>query len=114
MKSAVSLIAKLTWGIYEPSTSLYHSKWFCIVKKDSKSLCIVHSLEPLNKVMIKHVDVTPFTDQIGKHFTGQACGSMLNLFIGYDEHGLAPELHDLTMFQLPFGMLALPPCPWAG
>jgi hypothetical protein len=61
---------KIDAGVYEPSNSLYHSKWFCIVKKDGKSLHIVHSLEPLNKVMIKHAGVTPFTNQIGKHFAG--------------------------------------------
>jgi hypothetical protein len=98
---------KIDAGVYEPSNSLYCSKWFCIAKKDGKSLRIVHSLEPLNKVMIKHAGITPFTNQIGKHFAGRACGGMLDLFIGYDEHSLAPELHDLTMFQSPFGMLCL-------
>jgi hypothetical protein len=57
-------------GVYEPSNSSYRSKWFCVAKKDGKSLCIVHSLEPLNKVTIKHAGVTPFTDQIGEHFAG--------------------------------------------
>jgi hypothetical protein len=61
---------KIDTGVYEPSTSYYCSKWFCIAKKDGKSLCIVHSLEPLNKVTIKHTGVTPFTDQIGEHFAG--------------------------------------------
>jgi hypothetical protein len=98
---------KIDAGVYEPSNSSYRSKWFCIAKKDGKLLHIVHSLEPLNKVTIKHAGVTPFTDQIGKHFAGQACGSMLDLFIGYDERGLTPESHDLTMFQSPFSALCL-------
>ena len=41
-------------------------------RKDGKSLQIVHSLEPLNRVTIKHAGVTPFTDQIGEHFAGRA------------------------------------------
>jgi hypothetical protein len=98
---------KIDTGIYELSNSSYHSKWFCIVKKDGKSLCIVHSLEPLNKVTIKHAGITPFTNQIGKHFAGRACSSMLDLYVGYNECGLTPELHDLTTFQLPFGTLHL-------
>jgi hypothetical protein len=98
---------KIDTGIYEPSNSSYCSKWFCIAKKDGKLLRIVHSLEPLNKVTIKHAGVTPFTDQIGKHFAGRACGSMLDLFIGYDERGLAPESCDLTTFQSPFSALCL-------
>jgi hypothetical protein len=72
---------KIDAGIYEPSNSSYCSKWFCVAKKDGKSLCIVHSLEPLNKVTIKHAGITPFTNQIGKHFAGRACGGMLDLLV---------------------------------
>jgi hypothetical protein len=32
---------------------------------------------------------------------------MLDLFVGYDEHGLAPESRDLTTFQSPFSALRL-------
>ncbi|KIJ08983.1 hypothetical protein PAXINDRAFT_88126 [Paxillus involutus ATCC 200175] len=31
----------ISLGIYEPSTASYHSCWFCIVKQDRKSLCLV-------------------------------------------------------------------------
>ena len=43
---------KIESGIYERSNSTYHSRWFCTLKKDGKALCIVHSLEPLNRVTI--------------------------------------------------------------
>jgi len=98
---------KLDAGVYEPSNSSYRSRWFCVVKKDGKSLRIVHSLEPLNQVTIKHAGVTPFTDQIGEHFAGRACGGMLDLYVGYDERGLAETSRDLTTFQSPFGALRL-------
>jgi hypothetical protein len=98
---------KLDTGVYEPSNSSYRSWWFCVVKKDGKSLRIVHSLEPLNQVTIKHTGVTPFTDQIGEHFSGRACGGMLDLYVGYDERGLAEVSRDLTTFQSPFGALRL-------
>src|SRR6201996_1396778 len=98
---------KIDAGVYEPSNSSYRSRWFCVVKKDGKSLRIVHSLEPLNKVTIKHAGVTPFTDQIGEHFAGCACGSMLDLYVGYDERGISKESRDLTTFQSPFGALRL-------
>jgi hypothetical protein len=96
---------KLDTGVYEPSNSSYRSRWFCVVKKDGTSLCIVHSLKPLNQVTIKHAGVTPFTDQIGEHFTGRACGGMLDLYIGYGKHSLAETCRDLTTFQSPFGTL---------
>jgi hypothetical protein len=50
---------KLDAGIYEPSNSSYRSHWFCILKKDGKSLRPVHSLEPLNKVTIQHSGIIP-------------------------------------------------------
>jgi hypothetical protein len=98
---------KLDAGVYKPSNSSYRSRWFCVAKKDGKSLRIVHSLEPLNKVTIKHAGVIPFTDQIGEHFAGRACGALLDLYVGYDERGLAVDSCDLTTFQTPFGALRL-------
>src|SRR6201996_9039153 len=98
---------KIDAGVYKPSNSSYRSRWFCVVKKDGKSLRIVHSLEPLNQVTIKHSGVMPFTDQIGEHFAGRACGGMLDLYVGYDERGLAEGSCDLTTFQSPFGALRL-------
>ena len=98
---------KLEARVYKSSNSSYRSRWFCVVKKDDKSLRIVHSLEPLNKVTIKHTRVTPFTDQIGEHFASRACGGMLDLYVGYDERGLSESSQDLTTFQSPFSTLQL-------
>ena len=89
---------KINAGIFKPSNSSYRSRWFCIVKKDGKSLCIVQSLEPLNKVTIQHLGVPLFTDQLAEHFMGCACRSMMDLYVGYDEQALVPfvtRLHDL-------------------
>ena len=98
---------KIDASVYEPSNSSYQSRWFCVIKKDRKSLRIVHSLEPLNQVTIKHNGVTPFTDQIGEHFAGCACSGMLDLYVGYNKRGLAESSHDLTTFQSPFRALRL-------
>jgi hypothetical protein len=96
---------KLDAGVFEPSNSSYRSRWFCVINKDGKSLCIVQSPEPLNKVTICHSDVPPFTEQLAEYFAGQACGSIMDLFIGYDERTLAKSSHDYTTFQTPFGAL---------
>ncbi|KAG5642735.1 hypothetical protein H0H81_010486, partial [Sphagnurus paluster] len=93
-------------GVYEPSNSSYRSRWFCTMKKNGK-LRIVHSLEPLNRVTIRHSGVTPLPDHVAEQFAGKICGAMLDLFVGYDERLLAPESHDLTTFQTPFGALRL-------
>ncbi|VDC04048.1 unnamed protein product [Peniophora sp. CBMAI 1063] len=98
---------KLDAGVYEPSNSSYRGKWFCVVKKDGKSLRLVHSLEPLNKVTIAHSGVPPFTEQIAEQFAGRACGGVLDLYVGYDERLIDKASRDYTSFQTPFGVLRL-------
>lgn len=102
---------KIDAGVFEPSNSSYRSRWFCVAKKDGVSLRIVQSLEPLNKVTIQHSGVPPFTEQIIDHFCGRACGSMMDLYVGYDERALAPSSRDYTTFQSPFGALRLTTLP---
>ena len=78
-----------------------------MLKKDGKSLRLVHSLEPLNEVTIAHSGVPPATETLAAQFAGQACGGMLYLYVGYDEQTLLEDSRDLTMFQTPFGALQL-------
>ncbi|KNZ76762.1 hypothetical protein J132_08835 [Termitomyces sp. J132] len=68
---------KISTGVYKPSNSAYHSRWFCVLKKNGK-LRIVHSLEPLNHVTICHSGVSPFPDHIAESFTG--CISLWEFF----------------------------------
>ncbi|KAF7777764.1 hypothetical protein Agabi119p4_3836 [Agaricus bisporus var. burnettii] len=98
---------KIDAGVYEPSNSSYRSKWFCVIKKDGKSLRIVHSLEPLNEVTIAHSGLPPATEELAMHFAGRACNGILDLYVGYDERLLAESSRDLTTFQTPFGALRL-------
>ena len=98
---------KIDAGVYERSNSSYRSHWFTVLKKGGKTLCIVHSLEPLNAVTIQHSGVPPYTDQLTEHFAGRACGGILDLYVGYDECALDEHSHDLTSFQTPFGALRL-------
>ena len=98
--------SKLAAGVYEPSNSSYRSRWFCVLKKSGK-LRIVHSLEPLNRVTIRHSGVTPIPDHVAEQFAGRVCGAMLDLYVGYDERLIAPTSRDLTTFQTPFGALRL-------
>jgi hypothetical protein len=102
---------KMDAGVFKPSNSSYRSRWFCVLKKDGKSLRIVQSLEPLNKVTITHSGVPPFTEQLAEQFVGRACNSMLDLYVGYDERALAPSSQDLTTFQTPYGALRLTTLP---
>jgi len=98
---------KIDAGVYERSNSSYQSRWFCVLKKDGKSLRPVHSLEPLNAVTIQHSGVTPIPEHLAEQFGGRACGAMLDLYVGYDERLIAESSRDLTTFQTPFGTLRL-------
>jgi len=98
---------KIDIRVYELSNSSYQSRWFCIIKKNSKSLRIVHSLEPLNRVTIAYLGLLPVTKELAIHFAGRACGRILDLYVGYDERVLAEWSRDLTTFQTPFRVLRL-------
>ena len=97
--------------MYEYSNSSYCLHWFCVAKKEGTDLHVVHSLEPLNAITIQHSRVMPFTEEIGEQFAGHACGGMLNLYVGYDEHVLTKSSHDYTTFQSPYGVLHLTKLP---
>jgi hypothetical protein len=98
---------KIAAGVYEPSNSSYRTRWFCVLKKDRKGLRLVHSLEPLNAITIRHSGVTPIPDHLAEQFAGRACGAMLDLYVGYDERLIAESSRDYTTFQTPFGALRL-------
>ena len=42
-------------------------------------------LEALNSVTIQHSGIPSFTEQLAEQFAGQGCGSMLDLYVGYDK-----------------------------
>ena len=99
--------SKIEAGVYEPSSSSYRSRWFCVLKKDGKSLRIVHSLEPLNAVTIAHSGLPPNTEELASRFAGRSCGTTMDLYVGYDERILDESSRDLTTFQTPFGAMRL-------
>jgi hypothetical protein len=98
---------KIEAGVYEPSNSSYRSCWFCVTKKDGKSLRSVHSLEPLNKVTIQHSGIVLIPEHIAEQFGGRACGGMLDLYVAFNERKVTESSQDLTTFQTPFGALRI-------
>ena len=80
---------KIDAGVYEPSNLSYQSRWFYIIKKDGKSLRIVHSLEPLNRVMIAHLGLPLVMEELAMYFAERACSGILDLYVGYDKRVLA-------------------------
>lgn len=102
---------KIASGVYEPSNSSYRSRWFCVVKKDGKSLRLVHDLQPLNKVSIRDPSVPYPTEHIAETFGGHACYTTLDLFVAFDQRKLDVRSRDLTTFQTPLGAFRLTSIP---
>jgi hypothetical protein len=94
--------SKIQRGVYEPSSSSYRSRWFCVPKKDGK-FRIVHDLQPLNAVTIKDSGLPPNIEPYAEHCAGRAIYLMGDLYVGYDHAPLAEHSRDLTTFQTPLG-----------
>jgi hypothetical protein len=88
---------KIMTGVYEPSNVPYCTRWFCVLKKDKKSLRIVHGLELLNKITIRHSGVPPIPEHLAEQFAGRSCGATLDLYVGYDERLIAESSRDLMI-----------------
>jgi hypothetical protein len=96
---------KIVSGAYEPSNIAYHSRWFCVIKRDGSSLCIVHDLCPFNAITIRDASIPPTMEQLVESFGARACYASLDLFVAYDQQVVHPELWDPTTFQSPLGTL---------
>jgi hypothetical protein len=94
---------KIALGVYEPLTATYQSHWFCIVKKDGKSLHLVHNLQPLNAVTIHNASLPPFVEHLAESFAGYTVYGMMDLYSGYDQHTLHEDSCNLTTFGMPLG-----------
>ena len=98
---------KWTSGAYEPSSSSYNSRWFCVLKKDGKSLRIVHSLEPLNAVTIRNAAMPPYTEMLAEDFAGRSIYTVLDLYVAFDQRQLHERSRDMTTFSTPLGAFRL-------
>ena len=108
LEEVVKIIeSKWKSGVYEPSSSSYNSRWFCVYKKDGKSLRLVHSLEPLNGVTIKNAAMPPYTDIVAEDFAGRAIYTTLDLYVSFDQRQLHPNSRDMTTFNTPLGAFRL-------
>ena len=105
----VTKIIETKWrsGVYEPSSSSYNSRWFCVFKKDGKSLRLVHSLEPLNAVTIKNAALPPYTDVVAEDFAARSIYTTLDLYVSFDQRQLHPDSRDMTTFNTPLGAFRL-------
>ena len=98
---------KIATGVYEPSNSSYRLRWFCVFKKDGKSLRIVHDLQPLNAVSIQDRGVPPIFEPYAESFGGRACYGVFDLFVSFDQRVLDSSSQDMTTFQTPLGTYRL-------
>jgi hypothetical protein len=79
---------KMASSVYKSSSASYQSRWFCILKKGSVALRLVHDLQLLNQVTIADSGLLLLAEQYAESFAGCACYGLLNLFISFDQHSL--------------------------
>ena len=77
--------SKIAAGVYESSNSFYCSRWFYVLKKDEKSLRLVHDLQPLNAVVIKDAGLSPMVEQYAESFGARGCYSIFDLIVGLSQ-----------------------------
>jgi hypothetical protein len=94
---------KIVSGAYELSNATYRSRWFCVIKQDEISLCIVHNLCPFNAITIGDASIPPITEQLVELFGACACYASLDLFVAYDQRVVHPESQDPMTSQSPPG-----------
>ncbi|KAG7448367.1 uncharacterized protein BT62DRAFT_891143, partial [Guyanagaster necrorhizus] len=98
---------KIASEIYEPSSSLYCSKWFTEFKKDGLICIVVHDLQPLNIVIICNSEIPLLIKQLADTFSRQVCYEVFSLFIIFDQHLLSVGSRNLTIFQTLLGIFWL-------
>jgi len=102
---------KIAAGVYEPSQSSYRSPWFCVKKKDSGKVRIVHDLQPLNAISIRDAEVPPILDNFVEPFAGRQCYTVFDLYWGFDARRIHEKSRDLTAFLTPLGLLRITALP---
>jgi hypothetical protein len=83
----------------------YHSRWFCVIKRDGSSLCIIHNPHLFNASTIGDASTLPIMEQLVELFGACACYASLDLFVAYDQQVVHPESWDTTTFQSPLSTL---------
>ena len=76
-----------------------------MVPKKAGKYRLINAAQRLNTVTIKDASLPPSADDFSEEFAGFPLHSLLDLFSGYDQCILAPELRNMTAFMTPFGLL---------
>jgi len=94
------------------SNSSYRLKWFCILKKDGKSLQIIHYLQPLNAVTVKDSGMPPILESFMQRiWVAEGPIQGLTSSLPLITVSLAVQFQDLTTFQMPLSLLCLTTLP---
>ena len=101
---------KVKAGVYEPTSTAYRSKWFCVKKKDG-GFRMVHDLQNLNSVTIQDSAVPPIVEEFVESYAGRSVYSVLDMYWGFHARMIDPSTRDMTAFQTPLGAFRLTSLP---
>ena len=101
---------KVNAGVYEPTSTAYRSKWFCVKKKDG-GLRMVHDLQNLNRVTIQDSAVPPIVEEFVEAYAGRSVYTVLDMYWGFHARMLDPKSRDMTAFHTSIGTFRLTSLP---
>ena len=74
----IKLLKEVKMGILEPSNAPYSKSWFMVLKKNG-SLRFIQDLQPINKVTIPNVGISPRVDELAEAFASRSIYSIGDL-----------------------------------
>ena len=119
---------RLACGTIERSFGPYRNPWFLVEKpgfekdedgnlildsnqKPIKRYPLINSAQRINAVSIRDASLPPGADEFSEKFAGYPLISLVDLYLGYDQCTLAPELQDITAFHTPLGLMRMTTLP---
>ena len=94
-------------GLLEPCHGPYRNPWFLVGKKEKGEYRLVNAAMKLNGVTIRDANLPPSVEEFAEEFAGMSMASLVDLFSGYDQMGLAKAFRDMTAFMTPLGLLRM-------
>ena len=97
-------------GLLEECHGPYRNPWFLVAKRNG-GYRLINSATEINRITLKDACIPPNVEEFAEDFTGLSMASVLDLFSGYDQIGLAEQCRNLTGFQTPLGLLRMTTLP---
>ncbi len=81
------------------------------MKKEKDVYQLINMAIPMNRVLIRDVNLLPSVDNFTKAFAGCQIAFLINFFLGYDQITLDKAFKDMTAFMTLISLLRITTLP---